>query len=146
RQHVADATKAPIEVTREQLYAQVWETPMTRLAMGYGISGNGLAKICDRMKVPYPPRGYWAKKAAGKKVVTYRLPETGDPVAKSATITPTSPEAKAPPLPVEVQAQIDELQLTPASVVMPERVHRPHKIITTWVERHEQARREGRAN
>jgi hypothetical protein len=45
---------------------------MSRLAADYGISGNGPAKICDRLKIPYPPRGYWAKKAAGQKVVQYR--------------------------------------------------------------------------
>lgn len=59
--------KRPVMVSREDLYQQVWQTPMSRLAAEYGISGNGLAKICDRLAVPYPPRGYWAKKAAGKK-------------------------------------------------------------------------------
>ena len=48
---------------------------MSRLAAEYGISGNGIAKICDRLNIPYPPRGHWAKKAAGQKVVQYRLPE-----------------------------------------------------------------------
>ena len=61
--------KAPVTIQREELYRQVWTTPMSRLAKTYGITGNGLAKVCDRLKVPYPPRGYWAKKAAGKKVV-----------------------------------------------------------------------------
>ena len=34
---------------------------MLRLGKRYGISGNGLKKICDRLQVPYPPLGYWAK-------------------------------------------------------------------------------------
>ena len=58
--------KRPVTISREQLYKQVWETPMSRLGVQYGISGNGLAKICDRLSVPYPPRGYWARKAAGQ--------------------------------------------------------------------------------
>ncbi len=62
-----NTTKQSITVSREELYQHVWETPMSQLAQRYGISGNGLAKICDRLKVPYPPRGWWAKKAAGKK-------------------------------------------------------------------------------
>lgn len=33
---------------------------MSRLAEEFGISGNGLAKICDRLDVTYLPRGYWA--------------------------------------------------------------------------------------
>ena len=65
-------------VSREELFRQVWTTPMSHLAQDYGISGNGLVKICDRLKVPYPPRGYWAKKAAGKRDVQYRLLDRED--------------------------------------------------------------------
>ena len=71
------ATREAITVTGEKLFRQVWATPMSRLAREYGISGNGLAKICDRLTILYPRCGYWAKKAAGKKVVQYRLPEWG---------------------------------------------------------------------
>jgi len=46
--------KQPVTVSREALHQQVWEKPMSRLATDYGISGNGLAKICDRPKNPYP--------------------------------------------------------------------------------------------
>ena len=49
--------KQPATVSREDLYRQVWETPMLRLGKRYGISGNGLKKICDRLQVPYPPLG-----------------------------------------------------------------------------------------
>lgn len=73
-----DKTPRPVTITRDQLYRRVWETPMSRLALEFGISGNGLAKICDRLNVPYPPRGYWARKEAGQKVVTFRLPERGE--------------------------------------------------------------------
>ncbi|CDN96427.1 hypothetical protein BN949_05605 [Agrobacterium tumefaciens] len=73
-------------VNREDLYRRVWETPMSKLAAEYGISGNGLAKVCDRLNVPYPPRGYWAKKAAGKPVVTLRLPKQKDGAPTSTVI------------------------------------------------------------
>ena len=36
------------ELTREELYAQVWAEPMTKLAQRYGLSDRGLAKICTR--------------------------------------------------------------------------------------------------
>ena len=62
---------------------------MSRLARDYGISVNGLAKICTRLTVPYPPCGYWAKKVAGKKVVQYRLPEREADTPASIAITPT---------------------------------------------------------
>lgn len=45
-------------VTREELHQMVWQQPMSRLAEEFGISGNGLSKVCDRLNVPYPPRGY----------------------------------------------------------------------------------------
>jgi hypothetical protein len=67
----------PTIVGREDLYRQVWETPMSRLGAHYGISGNGLKKICDRLQVPYPPRGYWAKQHAGKRVMRSPLPPRG---------------------------------------------------------------------
>lgn len=53
---------------RESLYKDVWETPILKLARKYCMSDVGLAKICQRMKIPLPPRGYWAKRAHGHKV------------------------------------------------------------------------------
>lgn len=35
-----DRAKKPVNLTREELYAQVWEIPMSRLAAQYGISGQ----------------------------------------------------------------------------------------------------------
>ena len=81
----------PLVVSRKDLYARVWATPMSQLAASYGVSGNGLAKICGRLKVPCPPRGYWAKKAAGKRVVQYQLSEPDAYTPLEVTITPTPP-------------------------------------------------------
>jgi hypothetical protein len=66
-------------VSREELFHRVWAAPMSRLARDYGISGNGLAKICDRLRVPYRPRGYWAKKTAGEKSfsIAFRIAKMG---------------------------------------------------------------------
>lgn len=61
---------------------------MIRLAEEFGITGNGLAKVCDRLDVPYPPRGHWAKKEAGKPVVTLELPPRRDGIPSSADIHP----------------------------------------------------------
>jgi hypothetical protein len=78
----------PVVLSRDELYSQIWATPMIRLAAQYGITGTGLAKICARLNVPCPPRGYWAKKAAGKPVVQYRLPEPEADTPPQVTITP----------------------------------------------------------
>jgi hypothetical protein len=53
---------------RDLLYDEVWKQPMWTLAKKYGISDVGLAKACRKLGVPLPGLGYWAKKAAGKKV------------------------------------------------------------------------------
>ena len=51
---------------RSALHALVWSKPMTHIARDLGISDVGLAKTCRRHGVPVPPRGHWAKLAAGK--------------------------------------------------------------------------------
>lgn len=48
------------------LYSRVWSTPMSKLARELDISDVGLAKACRRHSIPRPPRGYWARLAAGK--------------------------------------------------------------------------------
>jgi hypothetical protein len=57
---------------RDSLYEEVWATPMAKLAMQYGISDVGLAKVCRKLAIPVPGRGYWAKKEAGQ--VGHKLP------------------------------------------------------------------------
>lgn len=62
-------------LTREQLYEEVWSEPMATLAPKYGISDVGLAKICRKLKVPVPGRGYWRQKEVGQKVRRPVLPK-----------------------------------------------------------------------
>lgn len=50
---------------RELLYQQVWERPMLKVAEEYGISSVALGKICQKLGVPVPGRGHWAKLAHG---------------------------------------------------------------------------------
>jgi hypothetical protein len=55
---------------REELYQKVWDRPVQIVAKDFGMSDVGLAKICRKLFIPLPGRGYWARKAAGKKVPT----------------------------------------------------------------------------
>jgi hypothetical protein len=59
---------------REELYEEVWATPMQALAKKYGISDVGLAKVCRKLSIPLPGRGYWARKAARQDVEQSALP------------------------------------------------------------------------
>lgn len=63
------------ELTRDELYAQVWAEPISKLARQYGLSDRGLAKICTRMGIPTPGRGYWAKVQSGRTPVQVKLPD-----------------------------------------------------------------------
>jgi hypothetical protein len=63
--------------TRQELFDLVWSEPTRTIAKRLGISDVGLAKACRRADLLLPPRGYWAKLAAGKKVGKPELPPRG---------------------------------------------------------------------
>jgi len=139
-----EVSNNPRTLTRDELYKQVWQTPMSRLASDYGITGNGLAKICDRLSIPYPPRGYWAKRAAGKKVVTYRLPEAGESTPLKVTISPTPPAPKGPELPIAVREAVETARSSASEIKIPEKLARPHEIIARWLAERERRKQEAR--
>jgi hypothetical protein len=61
-------------VSREDLYKEVWAEPMTTVAARYEVSSSFLARVCQRLNVPRPPRGYWAQRAVGIKLKQSPLP------------------------------------------------------------------------
>lgn len=63
--------------TRQELYDLVWSEPMKNLAQRFGLSDVGLAKACKKANIPRPPRGYWAKLKAGKKLSRQPLSARG---------------------------------------------------------------------
>jgi hypothetical protein len=62
-------------VSRSKLYDEVWAEPMTTVAKRYEVSSNFLARICERLNIPRPPRGYWAKLSVGKAPAQPPLPD-----------------------------------------------------------------------
>lgn len=70
--------EALVIISREQLYQRVWSAPVTKLSKEFGLSGVGFAKLCKRNEIPLPPRGYWAKKAAGQTQPIPGLPRPND--------------------------------------------------------------------
>ncbi|MFM0170319.1 hypothetical protein PQR33_13395 [Paraburkholderia sediminicola] len=66
-------------VHRSKLYKELWHEPMTKVAARYGISDVGLRKICDKLDIPVPGRGYWAKLGAGRPVQQQALPPREGP-------------------------------------------------------------------
>jgi hypothetical protein len=59
---------------------------VTQIAEEFGISDVALAKICRRLNVPTPPRGYWARLAAGRASKRPPLPQVPTSSATAHTI------------------------------------------------------------
>lgn len=54
------------DLSREELFALVWERPTSEIANELGISDVAVGKLCEKLQVPKPPRGYWARVEAGQ--------------------------------------------------------------------------------
>jgi hypothetical protein len=88
---------ASVALTREQLYDMVWSEPIRTVAARYGLSDRGLAKVCIRLHVPVPGRGYWQQKAVGKKVrqpPLKPLPASTPPNEREVTLSPRDSTAR----------------------------------------------------
>jgi hypothetical protein len=109
-------------VTREELYEQVWKTPIINLAKEYGVSDVAVAKACKRLNVPRPPRGYWARIAVGQKIKRPQLPPATSDTQRSTTIDPSNSL---------VYPKADSAGSKPLQVfAVPENLHGCHPLIT----------------
>lgn len=85
-----------IHLNRETLYELIWSRPMIEVAKQYGLSDVGLAKICRRLNIPVPGRGYWAKKEAGHAPPRPPLPALGKNEQSEVVVTRHEPPAPEP--------------------------------------------------
>jgi len=131
--------------TRKQLYDLVWKEPIQTLAPRFGLSDRGLAKLYERHAIPTPPRGYWAKKQAGRKVAKVplfelegaRLKETHAIARFAPPSIPAAPADDAPdPLLAFWQEQRDEIGAIPVTKTLAN----PHAVIAAWLREDEQQR------
>jgi len=123
-------------IQRQELYDQVWSRPMIKLAKEYGISDVALAKICKKLNVPYPWRGYWRRKETGKAVKQLPLPPNTDPTKQTVTIQRTiRPEAVAQMSEDAIQ-RINAEQTSEQRIEVPDRLASPHPLLkghlTEW--------------
>ena len=81
-------TRGVERVSREELYEQVWTSPVSSVAAKYRMSDVGLAKACRRANIPLPERGYWAKIAAGHPVVRSVLAAASSPEQREIVLRP----------------------------------------------------------
>lgn len=118
-----------IHVSRQELYDQVWETPMTKLAKEYGISDVALAKICKKLNVPYPWRGYWRRKETGKAVTPLPLPSSSDPGKQSVVICRTIRSEAMTTLSESVRQYMTTEQSPEQKITVPDQLMNPHRLL-----------------
>jgi|ERR1041384_1287907 hypothetical protein len=99
--------KEGIELTREDLYGLVWSQPTQKVAKELGISDVALSKICRKLHVPKPPRGYWRQIEVGLRVQPVPLPRALKTTPASVWITPTEPADPPATLDPEVAARVE---------------------------------------
>jgi hypothetical protein len=123
-------------VDRQALYDQVWSQPMTTLAKEYGISDVALAKICKKLEVPYPCRGYWRKKKTGKTVEQLPLPSNTDSAKQTATIHGTILAEGVEHISEETIQRITAEHAPEQTIHVPDRLNKPHRLLnghrTEW--------------
>jgi hypothetical protein len=116
-------------VTRKQLYDLVWSEPMRRLAMRYGISDVGLAKICRKHNIPRPPRGYWAQKEFGKAPLQVTLPNPSDD-CKIVLRDPEECRISSPILREVVEQKKAEVEKQEAKIEVAESLRGSHSLVS----------------
>ena len=123
---MADET---VVYNRNTLYAQVWAEPMLKLAKVYGLSDVGLRKICRRLRVPCPTRGYWGRGRADRVATPPPLPplRQGEPeeiVDQRDAKLPVDPEQHA-----EAEARIAFEMARENTIRVEEVLTSPHPLV-----------------
>lgn len=139
-------------LTREQLYELVWSEPMHRLGKQIGISDVAIAKHCRRLGIPLPPRGYWNKLHARKKVIKAQLrPRDLATINEVEMSGELSREllARIPGEPGVASAQDDDIELLTArfaarlgKVTTPRGLITMHPIVVALLQKDDAARQE----
>ena len=130
-------------VTRRKLYEMVWREPVEDVAAKFGLSGRGLAKLCERHSIPVPPRGYWQKRTAGKAGAKPPLLITeGDETIfslwrrgpKPAATQAEGTEPSDPP--VDPFFALYTAQLASCDrISKPKKTAAPHPVVAAWQQR-----------
>ncbi len=117
------------EITREDLYKLVWSKSLVLAAEGLGISDVGLAKICRRLNVPRPYRGYWARLESGHRPTIPPLPQPKKGTPASAWVTrrakPQSTEEEL------ARSALTERERLPENrIVVPDNLRGAHPLVS----------------
>lgn len=127
----------PTDINREAIYREVWTEPMTKVAARYGLSDKGLAKICRKLSVPIPGRGFWQRLRAGQSVKPRPLPSSkGAQSVRLASSFNRHSDAgnMAKPKPPEIEQLLAFEALPENYVQVSEKLKRPHELTKATLE------------
>ncbi|MDB5610129.1 MAG: hypothetical protein JWP25_7029 [Bradyrhizobium sp.] len=112
-----------------------------RLGPQYGVTGTGLAKICDRLNVPYPPAGYWLRVNAGRSPEKAILPPAREGIPDDVTISPTPERSKDE---LEAEANFAEALEKFKTVEVCENLRGQHPAVAALIAEHDRDFREAK--
>lgn len=115
-----------VRLTREGLYDKIWSAPATHVAKEFHISDVALGKICRKMGVPKPPRGYWERLRAGKRVEPGLLPKPTDET--QTTMWLFIPEVRQ--VDTEIQEMIDREDMPENRVTVADDLEALHPLLS----------------
>ena len=141
-------TRPAEEISREQLYELVWQTPMSKLGPQLATNGPSLASLCRKRQIPTPPLGYWQKKAVGRAPEMPPLP-TFEPPPKASTAIKAARGGSRPP----VSASIPSRDTVSGAELLPlaeddeslDHMRALHPKVKAWVAEHRQLQESRRA-
>ena len=129
-----------LTIEREELYCQVWAEPIFRLAPKYGISNVALKKICKKLNVPTPPRGYWAKIQNHIRVertplpkIKYDQPKVHELNMNRSPVAKSKPEKPGPALLPEAIEVIKRIESWP-TIKVPRNLRNAHPFVKKTLE------------
>lgn len=115
----------PKTVSREKLYEEVWQSPGQRLAKRYGVSDVALAKICRKMDVPRPTRGYWRRLQTGQRPERTPLPRAGADTVLIHEFTRRDNKGSSPSVRIPKKKQVSFRN----PIIVPSRLTKLHPLL-----------------
>src|SRR5713101_7498541 len=122
-------TDETVTYRHTDLYDKVWKDPLRTVARAYDISDVWLGKVCRKLSVPLPGRGYWARKRAGWPEKQLPLPPLAE--GKRAEITvPRRRQQVFLGRMLRPDEGEDAPRPTPPVITVPDQLGRPHRLVT----------------
>src|SRR4029453_7879636 len=116
---------------REKLFEEVWAEPVRVVARRYGVSAVALAKVCLKLRVPLPGRGYWEQKRAGERVQRAKLPKLPVGALSQVAIAHRSNTLPAPGnVSPEVRPFVGVRRSRPSTITVPEKLENQHRLVS----------------